>query len=126
MDSGVDSRVGAQTLIENNVFNNVKNPIETTLRGGLYVILATRLNDRTNISLKVPSRGTISTPRQLLILTWPLELSRVSLTVTRMSPNSINVDCAWKLIHLTGRADAASSVVSIVSASAGAGIVTTI
>lgn len=34
-DSGIDSRVGAQTLVENNVFENVKNPIETTLRGGL-------------------------------------------------------------------------------------------
>lgn len=33
-DSGVDSRDGAQTLVENNVFNSVKKPIETTLNGG--------------------------------------------------------------------------------------------
>ncbi|KAK7692156.1 hypothetical protein QCA50_003775 [Cerrena zonata] len=41
-DSAVDSRDGAQTLVENNVFQNVKDPIETTLRGGFS-------NQRNNI-----------------------------------------------------------------------------
>ena len=38
LDSGVDSRDGAQTLVELNVFLNADNPIETTLNGGLYVL----------------------------------------------------------------------------------------
>lgn len=35
LDSAIDSRDGAQTLVEDNVFDTVKNPIETTLNGGL-------------------------------------------------------------------------------------------
>ncbi|KAF8585140.1 polysaccharide lyase family 1 protein [Ramaria rubella] len=41
-DSGVDSRDGAQTLVEDNVFNNVTDPIQTTLNGGFS-------NQRNNI-----------------------------------------------------------------------------
>ncbi|EIN04238.1 pectin lyase-like protein [Punctularia strigosozonata HHB-11173 SS5] len=41
-DSAIDSRDGAQTLVESNVFNNVTDPIETTLNGGFS-------NQRNNI-----------------------------------------------------------------------------
>jgi pectate lyase len=41
-DSAVDSRDGAQTLVEDNVFNNVTDPIQTTLNGGFS-------NQRNNI-----------------------------------------------------------------------------
>ena len=34
LDSAIDSRDGAQVLVEDNVFLNTVNPIETTLRGG--------------------------------------------------------------------------------------------
>ncbi|KAH7335682.1 pectin lyase-like protein [Rhizoctonia solani] len=37
LNSGVDSRDGAQTLVESNVFENVLLPIETALNGGYAV-----------------------------------------------------------------------------------------
>ncbi|KAF7327187.1 Polysaccharide lyase family 1 protein [Mycena kentingensis (nom. inval.)] len=56
-DSGVDSRDGAQTLIEANQFTNVENPIETTLNGGFAV---QRNNVFTNSTLGTVATGTIS------------------------------------------------------------------
>ncbi|KAJ7622025.1 pectin lyase-like protein [Roridomyces roridus] len=41
LESGVDSRDGAQTLIESNQFTNTVDPIETTLNGGLCVATGT-------------------------------------------------------------------------------------
>ncbi|KAI0784679.1 pectin lyase-like protein [Abortiporus biennis] len=87
-DSAVDSRDGAQTLIEDNVFNNVSNPIETTLNGGFAV-------QRNNI-----------------------------FTATTLDPDlAVGTLTSVPYSYTT---DAASSVASIVQASAGAGIVTSV
>ncbi|KAJ6613868.1 pectin lyase-like protein [Mycena sp. CBHHK59/15] len=57
LDSAVDSRDGAQTLIEDNQFTNVINPIETTLNGGFAV---QRSNVFTNTTLGAISAGTLT------------------------------------------------------------------
>ncbi|KAJ6564909.1 pectin lyase fold/virulence factor [Mycena vulgaris] len=56
--SGVDSRDGAQTLIENNQFTNVLDPIQTTLNGGFAV---QRGNVFTNTTLGALAAGTLTT-----------------------------------------------------------------
>ncbi|KAJ7454404.1 pectin lyase-like protein [Mycena latifolia] len=58
LDSAVDSRDGAQTLIEDNQFTNVVNPIETTLNGGFAV---QRSNVYTNSTLGAIAAGTLTT-----------------------------------------------------------------
>jgi len=84
--SAIDSRDGAQVLVEDNQFTNVVDPIETTLNGGFAV---QRSNVFTNTTLETTiAAGTLTT------------------------------------LPYTYTADAASSVASIVVASAGAGIVT--
>ncbi|VDB82653.1 unnamed protein product [Peniophora sp. CBMAI 1063] len=86
LDSAVDSRDGAQVLVEDNVFLNTVNPIETTLRGGYAV---QRDNIFTNSTLDPDMDvGTLTSESYSYTL------------------------------------DSASSVASIVAASAGAGKVT--
>ncbi|KAJ7137554.1 pectin lyase-like protein [Mycena crocata] len=58
LDSAVDSRDGAQTLIEDNQFTNVVNPIETTLNGGFAV---QRSNVFTNTAVGALAAGTLTT-----------------------------------------------------------------
>ncbi|KAJ7258907.1 pectin lyase-like protein [Mycena rebaudengoi] len=57
LDSAVDSRDGAQTLIEDNQFTNVVNPIETTLNGGFAV---QRSNVFTNTTIGAIAAGTLT------------------------------------------------------------------
>ncbi|KAK7007994.1 polysaccharide lyase family 1 protein [Favolaschia claudopus] len=59
LDSGIDSRDGAQTLVEANQFTNAKadNPIETTLNGGFAV---QRNNVFTNSTLGSVATGTLT------------------------------------------------------------------
>ncbi|KAI0074407.1 pectin lyase-like protein [Panus rudis PR-1116 ss-1] len=87
LDSGIDSRDGAQTLVENNVFENAKHPIETSLRGGFT---NQRNNIFTNSTLDALDVGTLTS------------------------------------VPYSFTADPASSVVSIVTASAGTGKVTSL
>ncbi|KAJ6505551.1 pectin lyase-like protein [Mycena sanguinolenta] len=56
--SAVDSRDGAQTLIEDNQFTNVVDPIETTLNGGFAV---QRNNVFTNTTVGAIAAGTLTT-----------------------------------------------------------------
>ncbi|VDB82654.1 unnamed protein product [Peniophora sp. CBMAI 1063] len=86
LDSAVDSRDGAQVLVEDNVFLNTDNPIETTLNGGFAV-------QRDNI-----------------------------FTNSTLDPNMAVGTLTSESYSFT--LDPASSVASIVTASAGAGIVT--
>ncbi|KAJ7171364.1 pectin lyase-like protein [Mycena filopes] len=58
LTSGVDSRDGAQTLIEDNQFTNVIDPIQTTLNGGFAV---QRSNVFTNTTLQAVAAGTLTT-----------------------------------------------------------------
>ncbi|KAJ7057618.1 pectin lyase-like protein [Mycena amicta] len=58
LDSAVDSRDGAQTLIEDNQFTNVVDPIETTLNGGFAV---QRGNVYTNTTLGTLAAGNLTT-----------------------------------------------------------------
>ncbi|KAJ7201291.1 pectin lyase-like protein [Mycena pura] len=83
LDSGVDSRDGAQTLVELNVFLNAVDPIQTTLNGGFS---NQRNNIFTNSTLGAVDAGTFTTP------------------------------------PYTYTTDAAASIPTIVTASAGAGI----
>ncbi|KAF8174122.1 pectin lyase-like protein [Mycena galopus ATCC 62051] len=55
--SAVDSRDGAQTLIEDNQFTNVVDPVETTLNGGFAV---QRNNVFTNTTLGTVATGTLT------------------------------------------------------------------
>ncbi|KAF9005703.1 pectin lyase-like protein [Hymenopellis radicata] len=57
LDSAVDSRDGAQTLIEDNQFTNVVDPIETTLNAGFAV---QRSNVFTNTTVGAIDAGTLT------------------------------------------------------------------
>ncbi|KAI0314715.1 pectin lyase fold/virulence factor [Amylostereum chailletii] len=89
IDSDVDSRDGAQTLVEDHVFNSVVNPIETTFNGGFS-------NQRNNV-----------------------------FTDSTLDPALAGVGTLTSVPY-TYTAGTASSVASIVTASAGSGKVTSL
>lgn len=70
-DSGVDSRDGAQTLIEDNLFQNVDNPIETTLNGGLWVATVPLSGPHFYTASAAPTKGITSSLRLRLIPASP-------------------------------------------------------